>query len=100
MTKSYLVWGRGRQVRVTVPPREEAEETWCEVCEEAEGEPLTVPTPEWPFRTCRACTDGHDDIVADDPEAAAMMRDLAAIQRFGATAFELSPRRWAKPRRS
>jgi len=92
-TKTYeVVRGDGRVVKMTIPAREEAEETWCEVCEEAEGEPLTVPTPEWPYRTCRACADGYDDIACDDPEAAAMMNDLAAIRRFGATAFEMTAR--------
>lgn len=91
MTKTYdVIRGDGRTVKVTVPPREEAEAVYCEVCEDAEGEPLTVPTPEWPFRTCSACSEGFDDIGADDPEAAAMMVDLAAIRRFGATAFDLS----------
>ena len=74
---------------MSVPAREEPEALYCEVCEEAEGEPLTVPTPAWPFRTCSACAEGFDDIEADDPEAAAMMLDLASIRRFGATAFDL-----------
>jgi hypothetical protein len=90
MTKTYeVVRSDGRFVKVTVPPREKAEDTYCEVCEGAEGEPLTIPTPEWPFRACSACAEGFDEIEADDPEAAAMMVDLAAIRRFGATAFDL-----------
>jgi hypothetical protein len=89
--KTYeVIRGDGRLVRVTVP-REEAEETWCEVCEEADGEPLTVPTPDWPFRACSVCAEGFDEIEADDPEGAAMMVDLAAIRRFGATAFDRAP---------
>lgn len=94
MTKTYeVIRGDGRTVKVTVPPREEADETCCEVCEEAAGEPLTIPTPEWPFRTCRDCTDGFEDIETDDPEGAEMMIDLAVIRRFGATRFDLSTRR-------
>jgi hypothetical protein len=90
MTKTYDMFrSDGRMVAVTVPPREEAEETYCEVCEEAEGEPLTVPTPEWPFRACSGCSEGFDEIEADDPEAAAMLIDTTAIERFGATAFDL-----------
>lgn len=71
MMQTYdMIRGDGRTVKVTVPAREEAEETWCEVCEEAEGEPLTVPTPEWPFRTCRGCTDSFDDDIAPDDRRA------------------------------
>lgn len=92
MTTYDVFRGDGRLVKVTVPPREEAAESFCEVCEEADGEPLTVPTPAWPYRTCRGCTDAWDEMYAEDPEACEMANDLAAIARFGKPAFELTAR--------
>jgi hypothetical protein len=90
MTKTYdVIRGDGRTVKVTVPAREEqADETYCEVCE-VEDEPLTVPTPGWPFRVCRDCADAWDEMQADDPLGADFTVDLAEIRRFGATAFDL-----------
>lgn len=55
------------------------DERWCEVCQqddEVQGEimPLTVPTPEFPFRVCADCADEWDAMVTDDERQALGIR--------------------------
>lgn len=51
------------------------DDRWCEVCQQDDEPrdgvmPLTVPTPEFPFRVCAECADEWDKMVTADERQA------------------------------
>lgn len=68
------------------------DEQWCEICQDdddpvvrGEQMPLTIPTPDFPFRVCADCAAEWDRMVDEDEWQETLVRDASRRADDGGT---------------